>query len=64
MTYFVSLIVQSQLKLTEQLYEQARMELNKQIQERTQEKAEITAKLVRKFLISLFGKYFDLIGID
>jgi len=48
------LLVQSQLKLVEQLHEQARIELNKQIHERTQENTEtkayileLTTKLVR-----------------
>jgi hypothetical protein len=39
-------IVQSQLKLIEQLHEQARIELNKQIHERTQEKAETAAHIL------------------
>jgi hypothetical protein len=34
------------LKLVEQLHEQARMELNKQIHERTQENAETTAHII------------------
>ncbi len=38
-------LVQSQLKLTEQLHEQTRIELNKQIHERTQENAETTAHI-------------------
>ncbi|CAF1438078.1 unnamed protein product [Rotaria sordida] len=38
--------LQSQLKLVEQLHEQARIELNKQIHERTQENAETTAQIV------------------
>ncbi|CAF4101460.1 unnamed protein product [Rotaria sp. Silwood2] len=37
--------LQSQLKLIQQLHEQARIELNKQIQERTQENAETTAQI-------------------
>jgi len=38
--------LQSQLKLVEQLHEQARIELNKQIHERTQENAETTSHIV------------------
>jgi hypothetical protein len=34
------------LKLIEQLHEQARIELNKQIHERTQEKAETAARIL------------------
>ncbi len=40
------LLVQSQLKLVEQLHEQARIELTKQIHERTQENAETTAHII------------------
>ena len=41
-----SLLVQSQLKLTEQLHEQARIELNKQIHQRTQENTETTGHIL------------------
>jgi hypothetical protein len=48
------------LKLTEQLHEQARIELNKQIHERTQENAEtsahireLTTKIVKQNIYSI-----------
>lgn len=44
--HFSFLPVQSQLKLVEQLHEQARTELNKQIHERTQENTQATAHIV------------------
>ena len=55
--------MQSQLKLVEQLHQQARQELDKHIHERTQEKSqattqivELTSKIVNTYIVSLVSK--------
>ncbi len=55
----ISRLVQSQLKLVEQLHEQARMELNKQIHERTQENTDSTNHIL-ELTTKLVGEIFRL----